>query len=120
MPKPTNSIQIQVDESMEKLLVETAIDNFKTLEDTRNKKDYGQDSKGVGYTFDTKQKSLNNLYYGKREVKNIPWKFCSNRSLKIAMSIIDLLHSRMFPIVWNEDLVKWKPTEKTDKQKVEG
>lgn len=117
--KSVNSIQIQVDESMEKLLVETAIDNFKTLEDARNKKDYGQDSKGVGYTFDTKQKSLNNLYYGKRETKNIPWKFCSNRSLKIAMAIIDLLHSRMFPIVWNEDLIKWKPTEKTDKQKVE-
>jgi hypothetical protein len=114
-----NSIQIQVDEEMEKFLVETAIDDFKELEEKRNKKNYGQDSKGVGYTFETKQKSLNDLYYGNREPKSIPWKFCSNRSLKIAMSIIDLLHSRMFPIVWNEDLISWKPTEKTDKEKVE-
>ena len=119
MPKDINSIQIEVDEAMEKLLVETAIDDFKSLEETRNKKDYGQDAKGVGFTFDTKQKSLKDLYYGNREPKTIPWKYCSNRSLKIAMSIIDLLHSRMFPIVWNEDLVKWKPTEKTDKDKVE-
>ncbi len=114
-----DSIQIQVDEEMEKFLVETAIDDFKELEEKRNKKTYGQDSKGVGYTFETKQKSLNDLYYGNREPKTIPWKFCSNRSLKIAMSIIDLLHSRMFPIVWNEDLISWKPTEKTDKDKVE-
>jgi hypothetical protein len=119
MPKDIDSIQIIIDEAMEKLLVETVIDNFKDLEDKRNKKDYGMDSKGLGYTFDSKKKALDNLYYGKREVKNIPWKFCSNRSLKIAMSIIDLLHSRMFPIVWNEDLIKWKPTEKTDKEKVE-
>ncbi len=118
MPKD-NSIQIQIDQEMEKLLVETVIDDFKDLEDKRNKKDYGQDSKGIGYTFDSKKKALDNLYYGKRETKTVPWKFCSNRSLKIAMAIIDLLHSRMFPIVWNEDLIKWKPTEKTDKAKVE-
>ncbi len=119
MPQSKDSIQIQIDPEMEKLLVETVIDDFKSLEDTRNKKDYGQDSKGVGYTFDSKQKAIDNLYYGKREPKTVPWKFCSNRSLKIAMSIIDLFHSRMFPIVWNEDLIKWKPTEKTDKEKVE-
>jgi hypothetical protein len=117
--KSNQSIQIKIDAEMEKLLVETVIDDYKELEDRRLKRDYGTDSKGLSYTFDTKKKALDNLYYGKREPKNTPWKYCSNRSLKIAMSIVDLIHCRMFPIVWNEDLIRYKPTEPTDKNKTE-
>lgn len=42
-----------------------------------------------------------------------------SRSMKIAMAIIEMLHARMFPAVWNEDLIRWQPGEKTDKPKVE-
>ena len=104
---------------MEKLLTETVIEKFKNAEDARNKKDYGMDAKGVSYKFDTKNKHLKDLFYGHREVKNIPWKNCSNRSMKIAMAIIEMLHARMFPAVWNEDLIRWRPVEKTDKDRVE-
>lgn len=34
---------------------------------------------------------------------------CSNRSLRIAASVLDLMHSRLFPAVWNEDLARWRP-----------
>ena len=115
----TNSIQIQIDAEMEKLLVETVIDDFKSAEDARLKKDYGLDSKGTQFTFDTKLKNLKDMYYGHRQTKTVPWKNCSNRSMKIAMAIIEMLHARMFPAVWNEDLIRWSPGEKTDKYKVE-
>jgi hypothetical protein len=111
--------QIQIDSRMEKLLIETVIDYYKSAEDARNKKDYGTDSQSVAFTFDTKIKHLKDMYYGKRQPKSIPWKNCSNRSMKIAMAIIEMLHSRLFPMVWNEDLVRWRPGEKTDREKTE-
>ena len=119
MPEPIKSIQIQIDSHMEKLLVETVIDYFKSAEDARNKRDYGVDSQSISFTFDSKLKHLKDMYYGKRQPKTIPWKNCSNRSMKIAMAIVEMLHSRIFPAVWNENLVRWKPGEKTDRDKTD-
>ncbi len=113
------SIQIQIDSHMEKLLTETVLDYYKSAEDARNKKDYGVDSQSIAFTFESKLSHLKNMYYGKRQPKSIPWKNCSNRSMKIAMAIIEMLHSRIFPAVWNENLVRWKPGEKTDKNKTD-
>ena len=39
--------------------------------------------------------------------------------MKIAMAIVEMLHSRIFPAVWNEDLVRWRPGDKSDKGKVD-
>ena len=119
MPDKLNSIQIQIDFDMEKLLIETVIEDFRQAEEARTKKDYGLNAQGVVYTFDEKIKHLKDMYYGKRQPKNIPWKLCSNRSMKIAMAIIEMLHARMFPAVWNEDLIRWRPGDRTDKEKVE-
>ena len=119
MPDKPKSIQIDVDEEMQKLLVETLIQDFKDAEEIRNKKEYGITDKGVAWTFDEKVKALNDMYFGNREPKSVPWKYCSNRSMKIAMAILEMLHARMFPAVWNEDLVRWRPVERTDKEKVE-
>ena len=119
MPDKINSIQIQIDSDMEKLLIETVIEDFKAAEEARNKKDYGLNAQGVAFTFDEKIKHLKDMYYGKRQPKTVPWKNCSNRSMKIAMAIIEMLHARMFPAVWNEDLIRWRPGERTDKEKVE-
>ena len=119
MPKNFKSFQIQIGPQMEKLLIETVIDYFKSAEDARNKRDYGMNNNDVAFTFDTKLKYLKDMYYGKRQPKTIPWKHCSNRSMKIAMAIVEMLHSRVFPMVWNENLVRWSPGDKTDKEKVE-
>ena len=119
MPDKINSIQIQIDSDMEQLLIETVIEDFKAAEEARNKKDYGLNAQGVAFTFDEKIKHLKDMYYGKRQPKTVPWKNCSNRSMKIAMAIIEMLHARMFPAVWNEDLIRWRPGERTDKEKVE-
>lgn len=113
------STQIQIDSKMEKLLVETVLDYYKSAEQARLKRDYGSNSKDIKFTFDTKLEHLKDMYYGRRQPKRIPWINCSNRSMKIAMAIIEMLHSRIFPAVWNENLIRWKPTEKTDRKKTE-
>lgn len=114
-----NSLQLKIDKEIEKILVETVIEDFKSAEDARAKKDYGKDSQGTTLSFDSKIKRLKDMYYGKREPKTVPWRNCSNRSLKISMAIIDMLHSRMFPAVWNEDMIRWRPGDKTDRKKAE-
>jgi hypothetical protein len=33
--------------------------------------------------------------------------------------VVEILHSRIFPSVWNENLIYWKPMEKTDLENIE-
>jgi len=116
---PDNSIQIEINEEMEKLLVEECIDDFKKAEEARNTKDYGLDDKGAGLTYESKMQGLKDMFYGRRKPKTVPWRFCSNRSMKVGMAILEMLHARMFAAIWNEDLIRWMPGERTDKEKVE-
>src|SRR3990167_8494385 len=104
-----SSIQIQVDDATQNLLVEIVLDDFTKSKGDRLQRDYGTTSKGETLRFDNWLKDIKDLYNAKRIPKTIPWKFCSNRSLRIAASILDMIHSRLFPAVWNEDLTRWRP-----------
>lgn len=44
---------------------------------------------------------------------------CANVSTQIVTMVVEILHSRLFPSVWNEDLIYWKPIEKSDLDNVE-
>ena len=111
------SIQIPLDDVMQNTLVEIIMDDFNKAKDDRNRIDYGVSSKGEDLRFDKWFKSIKDLYNAKRIPKTIPWKFCSNRSLRIATSILDMIHSRLFPAVWNEDLARWRPGKSVDAPK---
>src|SRR3990167_9287822 len=107
-PEVDTSIQIPVDEATQSLLVEIVLDDYNKAKADRMKLNYGTTSKGESLRFDKWLKALKDLYNAERIPKIIPWKFCSNRSLRIAASILDMIHSRLFPAVWNEDLARWK------------
>lgn len=113
------SIQISIDEDMQKTLVEVVLDDYEKAKNDRNKKDYGITSRGETLRFDEWYKSLKDMYSGNKIPKTIPWKFCSNRSLRIATSVLDLIHARIFPAVWNEDLTRWRPGTAVDAPKAE-
>lgn len=113
------SIQIELDESMQDVLVDVVLDDFDKAKADRQKRDYGITSKGEKLNFDDWFKRLKDMYNGDRIPKTIPWKFCSNRSLRIATSVLDLLHARLFPAVWNEDLTRWRAGNFVDVPKAE-
>ena len=113
----TSSMQIPADEEMQRLLVEIVLDDFNKGKSDRLRRDYGTTSKGETLRFDKWLKDIKDLYNAKRIPKTIPWKFCSNRSLRIATSILDMIHSRLFPAVWNEDLTRWRPGKTVDAPK---
>ena len=114
-----SSIQIQADEDMQKTLVDIVLDDYEKAKSDRNKREYGITSKGEKLNFDDWFKRIIDMYNGDRIPKTIPWRFCSNRSLRIATSILDLLHARLFPAVWNEDLTRWRPGNYVDIPKAE-
>jgi len=114
-----NPIQLEVSPELEKTLVDIIREDFESSRQARDKRDWGQTSKGEHLDFDSWIKKLRELYYGTRESKDVPWKFCSNRSLRISASILDMLHSRLFPAVVNEDLLRFRPGEVTDVPKVD-
>lgn len=113
------SIQIQLSEDMEKQLVQIVLEDWNSSKTARTKKDYGIDSKGGALTFDKWLKGLRDLYNSRREPKEVPWKYCSNRSMRMATAILDMIVSRLIPTVINEELVRWRPGESTDQPKVE-
>lgn len=114
-----NSIQITIDDSTQLALTEAILSDYDSANEQRNKQDFGTDSKGVNLTFDTWLERLKKIYSGARDAKTVPWKFCSNRSLRIATAILEMIHARLFPAVWNENLTRWRPGETTDTPKVE-
>ena len=113
------SIQIEIDEAIQDALVEVVLADYDSAREHRNKMDYGTDSKGANLTFDLWLEKLKKIYSGYREAKTVPWKFCSNRSLRIATAILEMIHARLFPAVWNESLIRFRPGETTDTPKVE-
>lgn len=83
----------------------------------RNKTDWGTDRFGSGIDFDTKYANLISLYEGDDTLR--PERWMCGRSLKIAQAIVEMLVARLMPAVWNEDLIRWRPVESTDKKRTE-
>lgn len=119
IPPMEQSIQIQVTPEMERTLYDIVMDDYDAAKVARNKLDFGRTSKGDTLAFEEWFKSMSDLYNANREPKTLPWKFCSNRSLRIAAAILDMLHARLFPAIANDDLLRWRPGDVTDVPKVD-
>ena len=118
-PSPASPVQVPLDLQQQRILTQVVLEDFRSAETARAEHDYGYDSKGGKRDYDSWLKELKDLYFGHREPKTIPWKYCSNRSLMIAMAILETLHARLFPACWNEELLHFRPAEVGDKEKTE-
>ena len=103
-----SGIQVMLSDEMQKTLVDIVLDDFQAAKSAREERSYGTTSRGVKLDFEKWRKELLDLYNSERIPKTVPWKFCSNRSLRIAKAIMDMLHSRLFPTISNEDLLKFR------------
>ncbi len=59
------------------------------------------------------------LYEGIREPKSIPWPGCSNISTMVTTVACDLLHAKLFPMVWNPGTMNWTGREGHDEEVAE-
>ena len=118
-PMELPELQLPLTSAHQKTAVQTILSDFQAAKDARESRDFGYGSKGEKRSFEEYLKLLKDLYYGRREPKTEPWKYCSNRSLMIAMAILETLHARMFGGVYNEELTRWRPGEATDAPKAE-
>ena len=116
---PLPELQLPLTPAQQQTAVQTILSDYRAAQDARDARDFGYGAKGDKHTFDSWLKQLKNLYYGHREPKSEPWKYCSNRSLMIAMAIVETLHARMFGAVYNEELTRWRPGDATDALKAE-
>ena len=58
------------------------------------------------------------LYEGVREPKSDPWPNCSNISVMAVPTHCNLMHSKLFPSTWNENLTYWQPVSADDIENV--
>lgn len=108
LTNPISPIQIQLSPEMENNLIDIILEDFQASKDARMKREYGTTSRGVKLDFERWKKELLDLYNAERIPKTVPWKFCSNRSMRLAKAILDMLHARLFPSIVNEYLLKFK------------
>mgnify|MGYP001599054837 FL=1 len=118
MPTTQGSIQLKLSPSMSRTIVDIVLDDLEKAKRDRDEREYGRNDKGENFSYEKWIKEIERLYTGKRENKVVPWKFCSNRSMRIGTAILEMLHSRLFSGVWNADLTRWRPGELTDVPKV--
>ena len=110
-----NPLLLQLSPEQEEELVEIIMEDYRNANEARSQTSWGTDINGKGIDFDTKYANLIALYEGD-DVKR-PEQWMCGRSLKIAQSIVEMLVARLFPAIWNEDTIKWKPVEFTDKKR---
>ena len=113
------SIQLAISPDFQRSLIEIVKSDWEAAKKARDKKDYGYTDKGEKLTFDKFMKDLRDLYNARRIPKTVPWKFCSNRSLRIAASILDLIHGKMLSGLVNEEFIRWKAMNLEDVPKKE-
>jgi len=93
----SNGIQIPLSEEMQDNLVDIVLEDYQSAIAEKNERSYGTTSRGIKLKFEDWRKELLDLYNSERIPKTIPWRFCSNRSLRIAKAIGDMPHSRYSP-----------------------
>jgi len=118
-PPQEDGIQLQLPPEIQDTILNLVIEDYKSAEGDKENRDYGTTSRGVKLTFEKWRKELIDLYNSEREPKTTPWKFCSNRSLRIAKAIVDMLHSRLFPSLSNEELLKFRAENVASYSKLE-
>jgi hypothetical protein len=112
-----NPILLRLEKEEQERLAKIVIEDFNNSKQAREKTDWGTDRFGSGVDFDTKYADLVALYEGADEER--PERWMCGRSLKIAQAIVEMLVARLTPSIWNEDMIRWRPVEKTDKKRVE-
>lgn len=118
-PTSPNSIQLQIGPDFQRSLIEIVKSDWEASKKARDKKDYGYTDKGEKLDFEKFVKELKDLYNARRIPKTVPWKFCSNRSLRIAASILDLIHGKMLSGLINEEFIRWRAMNLEDVPKKE-
>ena len=114
---PLNPLVFDLTEEKQEALVQIIMEDYRNALEAREQTDWGTDIAGKGIDFDTKYASLVALYEGNDVQRPEDW-MCG-RSLRVAQSIVEMLVSRLFPAVWNEDSIRWKPVEYTDKKRTD-
>jgi len=112
-----NPLLLQLSAEQQAALVSVVMEDYRNAIEAREQTDWGTDKAGKGIDFDTKYADLVHLYEGPDEVRPESW-MCG-RSLKLAQGIVEMLVARLFPAMWNEDTIKWKPVEYTDKKRTQ-
>lgn len=114
-----DGIQLQLTEDQEKEIVDMVRDDFQAAEEAREATsgNWGNSQEGTARTWEAKFTDLINLYENQHPPRSEKW--MSNTSLRMAMSLVELLFAKIFPAVWNEDSIRWRPVEPTDQEKVD-
>jgi hypothetical protein len=111
---PLNPLLLNLTSVQQAELTAIILEDFRNSKEAREKKTWGMTREKTQYTFDEKMAELYKLYEGDDETRPEPW-MCS-RSLKIAQAIVEMAVARIFPMVFNEDTLRWKPVRWTNKQ----
>ena len=112
-----NSLQIPLTEAQDKALTDIVIQDFDTADQARNEKSWGTNAKGDELDWEGKYKLLIKKYENQTEKPLKNW--MSSGTTCITMAVVETIACKIFPAVWNENLIGWKPVEHTDKETVE-
>ncbi len=112
---PLDDLLLSLTEEQQKELMAIIKEDYKNAMAAREAKTWGKRSNdGVEMDFDEKYAGLIDLYEGADEVR--PEKWMCARSLKIAQAIVEMAVARLFPMVYNEDTIRWRPVRWTNVQ----
>lgn len=110
-----DDLLLKLTEEQQKELVAIIKEDYDNAMAAREAKTWGKKSNdGTGMNFDDKYAELIDLYEGADEKRPEQW-MCA-RSLKIAQAIVEMAIAKLYPMVYNEDTIRWRPVRWTNVQ----
>lgn len=78
-----------------------------------------KDSEGARTEYFARRKEIIDIYEGKTKEKVDPFPGCANVNTMITAMVVELLQAKLFPTVYNEDLIYFRPVESGDVETAE-
>ena len=115
-PKGTEAEKKQDADKQENLSYQFQIDDAKKKDICKIVKEYLEQSERSRTGWLQLRRESIDQYEGVKAPSNEPWEGHSNISTMVTTVACDLLHSKIFPMVWNPRTLEWEGTESHDNE----
>ncbi len=114
--KPEKAKELEEQDKQQEIDVQLKLDSTQKIDIVSTIKEMREESIfSRGEWLSIREQSIQQ-YEGIKEPSVIPWPGHSNISTMITTVACDLLHSKLFPMVWNEASISWEGKEEHDNE----
>lgn len=118
--EPQSAAKREQEEEAENISVQYDLDNADKITIAKRIIQFVDDCEASRTEWEATRIETLDLLDGVRPPKSTPWPGCSNISVMAVATHVNIMHAKLMPAVWNENLINWLPVGVGDIDKIHG